>query len=226
MKPSVDWFSKSYLIAETFTGRAYHALESLTLEEYRMRTGDLAKPLIEEILPLAALVRKLDVPGRRARCKYYPGSGQFDAKLRLSGDHVDHGFARPEYYVEVTTAVSNKDYLRRESLHRYGSVFGGDSIYRKGSRSKGNDEIVSEAQVQDGEEPARQARFLVEECLRLKAAKGYPTPCILLINVIPEKRLSIEDWCHLTKAVVGAGGRDTFDLVFLSDFWNNSVFDA
>jgi hypothetical protein len=104
-------------------------MATLNGDEYRAR-GPGVKELVEEVMPLAALLKHLENPELKVRCKYVGGEASHDARLRLSGRPVDQGFFEQDYYVEVTSALSPADYLRREALTRYGSVFGGAEIKR------------------------------------------------------------------------------------------------
>jgi hypothetical protein len=139
-------FRRSYLTASIFVRRAYNAIAALGGDEYRARRDD--KGLVEEVMPLAALAKHLENPELQVRCKYVGGDANHDARLRLSGAPVDQGFFESDYYVEVTSALSPLDYLRREALTRYGSVFVGSEIERVRSRKRGIDEIVHPPQSQ------------------------------------------------------------------------------
>ena len=136
-------FRRSYLTASVFVRRAYNAIAALDGDEFRARRDDV-KGLVEEVMPLAVLAKHLENPELQVRCKYVGGDANHDARLRLSGVPVDQGFFERDYYVEVTSALSPLDYLRREALTRYGSVFVGSEIKRVRSRKRGIDEIVSQ----------------------------------------------------------------------------------
>jgi hypothetical protein len=144
--------------------------------------------------------------------------------LRLSGSPVDRGFFEPNYNVEVTTAISPLDHLRREALTRYGSVFGGPEIKRVRSRKRGVDEIVSQAAAQDGDFPLHEAITLVTSRLKAKAKKEYPQPCILLVNVEPDRPLSLGEWATLARTVGANTAQSQFKRTYIVEWYSNTVF--
>jgi hypothetical protein len=217
-------FRRSFLTVPVFVQRVYAALESLGGDEYRMRSIDGAKELIEEVVPLAALLKHLEVPDRHLRCKFVGGHLDHDAQIRISGPEVDRGFLENNYHVEITSAVSPLDYLRREALTRYGHVFGGPDIHREGSRRTGNDKIVSRAVAEDGEAAIHNAITWVKERLAAKAGKRYRKPCILAVNVEPDRPLSLSEWSKLATEVRGDVDRDRFQWAFVVNWLTNTVF--
>ena len=218
-------FRRSFLTVPVFVRRAYAALEALDGDKYRSRSAKAGvKDLVEEVIPLAALLKHLEIPARRLRCRYLGGDQAYDAEIKISGPDVDHGFLEPHYFVELTTAISPHDYLRREALTRYGSVFGGTDISRDRSRKRGVDEIISRAQAQDGETPMHNAIAWVKERLTAKARKTYPSPCILAVNVEPDRPLHLGEWSALAREVHGSVDRDRFKLAFVVNWYSNVVF--
>lgn len=216
-------FSNSYLTAPVFVGRAYAAMAALDGDKYRARSAGV-KELVEEVMPLAALLKHLENPELHVRCKYVGGEASHDARLRLSGMPVDQGFFERNYYVEVTSAVSPLDYLRREALTRYGSVFGGPEIKRVRSRKRGIDEIVSQAAAQDGDSPLLEAITWVNERLSAKAEKEYPQPCILVVNVEADRPLGLGEWAALAKGVSGKAAQAKFRKTYIVEWYGNVVF--
>jgi hypothetical protein len=216
-------FRNSYLTVPVFVGRAYAAMAALDGDEYRARSAGV-KGLVEEVMPLAALLKHLENPELHVRCKYVGGDANHDARLKLSGRPVDQGFFERDYYVEVTSAVSPQDYLRREALTRYGSVSGGPEIKRVRSRKRGTNEIVSQGVAQDGDYPLREAITWVKERLSAKAEKEYPQPCILVVNVEPDRPLGLGEWAALAKGVSGNISRTQFKMTFIVEWYRNMVF--
>jgi hypothetical protein len=217
-------FRRSFLSVPVFVRRAYAALEGLDENEYRSRSSDGVKELVEEVMPLAALLKHLEVPGRRLRCRLVSGERDHDAQVRMSGPEVDRGFWESHYFVEVTSAVFPQDYLRREALARYGTVFLGPNIRRVGSKKKGSDRIVSQAEAEDGDAPLRSAITWVMERLTAKSAKTYPRPCLLVVNVDPDRPLSFGEWAELSRSVCGHVDRERFKMSFVVDWHTNTVF--
>ena len=125
MMSATEKFSKSYLSTATFVNRAYTTVEQLSTNQVLMRKEKGVKKLVEEIIPIAAFLKHFEIPGRRVRCKHFPGNQNYDAKIQVQGDDVRLGFIEKEYFLEVTSAVSSYDFLEREALSHNGSVFGG-----------------------------------------------------------------------------------------------------
>jgi hypothetical protein len=220
----LDRFRRSFLSVPVFIRRAYSALEALDGDQYRMRSVAGAKELIEEIIPLAALLKHLEIPDRHVRCRFVGGEKDHDAQLRISGPEVEHGLIEHHYFVEVTSAGSPVDYLQREALTRYGHVFGGGDIRRIGSKRRGDDQIVSRAVAVDGHAAVENAITWIKTRLMAKAAKDYPSPCILAVNVEPERHLSLSEWSVLASEVQGSVDRHRFKLTFVVNWLTNTVF--
>lgn len=221
----LDKFRRSFLSVPVFVRRAYSALEALDGDQYRMRSTAGAKELIEEIIPLAALLKHLEIPDRHVRCRFVGGDQDHDAQIRISGPEVEHGLIEHRYFVEVTSAISPDDYLQREALTRYGHVFGGGDIRRIGSKRRGDDQIVSRAVAVDGQAAVENAITWVKRRLIAKAARDYPSPCILAVNVEPERPLSLSEWSMLAREVQASVDRDRFKLTFVVNWLTNTVFN-
>jgi hypothetical protein len=217
-------FRQSFMPALEFAGRAYAAVEALDEQEYFLRQRDGTKELIEEVLPLAALVKHLETPGRSVSCRHVGGASDHDGEIRMMGREVDQGFWKPQYFVEVTTATFPKEHFRREALARDGSVFMGPEISRVGSRRQGNDRIVSEAMGEDLDAPLLTAISWVRERLMAKNRNSYPRPCLLVVNIEPDRPLSLREWGELAKAVHGSVSATAFERTFIVEWYGNTVF--
>ena len=220
---ATEKFSKSYLSTSTFVSRAYSTLEQFTANEFRLRKGKGCKELVEEIIPIAAFLKHFERPGRKVTCKYYPGNQNYDAKIRVQGDELRYDYIKRSYYLEVTSAVSSYDFLEREALARYGSIFGGGDIRRVRDRRNGTDEIVSKAVAEDGDAVVIKASEWVKGRLKAKANKTYPDPCILLVQVEPERPLYLHEWLTVVENVRGSVDRKVFAATFLVNAWGNVV---
>jgi hypothetical protein len=189
-----------------------------------MRSAPESKELIEEVLPLAAFLKHLEIPGRKIRCRYVGGTDNYDARIRITGVEVERGFLAPSYFVEITGAAFPKDYLRREALTRNGHVFGGPRIRRVGSRARGTAGVVSEAAAVDGEAAVREMVRWTESAIARKAEKDYPEPTILLVDVLPDRPLRHSEWCSVTEEVGDRLDRTAFAHVYWDEWSSNSVF--
>ena len=223
---AIEKFSKSYLSTATFASRAYSTLKQLSNKDFLLRKGNGYKELLEEILPIAAFLKHFEIPGRQVKCRYFPGNQNYDAKIKIQGEEVRPAFTEESYFLEVTSAVPSYDFLEREALARYGSVFGGGNIRRAGSKRKGNDRIISEAVAEDGDAVIVKASYWIKERLDAKANKVYPEPCVLLVQIEPERPLSIREWSIVAENISGSVNREVFAKTFLVNAWRSFVFEV
>jgi len=152
------------------------------------------------------------------------GSQNHDAIIKIQGYEVEQGFLESHYFVEITKAEEEYvEHLRRESLARYGFVFGGDNIQRVGSKRSGTDFIDSKPAVRDTSFPATNAVELVKRVLEKKNKKVYPSPCILIVEVQPERPLAFSEWAKLVNEVYNLVNRDKFWATYLIDWSQNIV---
>lgn len=211
-------FSSEYTDSFEFSKAAHQEALGLADEDY-FNPSRSTKQLIEEILPIALLAQHLRTPELQVEALWFNDSKSRDGKIRLKGKPVELGFYEAEYFVEVTTAVSPKDYLKRECLQKYGFVFGGDGI----SRQKQEPFILSEPEVQEtGAYVTRLANWIVAR-IKEKLGKPYPTPCILVVNTKPEKKLSILDWAYIFEVMQTETIAFNFKRIYAIDVYNNSV---
>ncbi len=220
-----ETFRESFLTAPVFVQRAYAALE--TLDSKGLLTGSRSvevKELVEEVLPVAAFLKHFETPMKPVRCRYAGGDSEYDAEIKVSGAEVNRSFCAPHYYLEVTSAMFQREDLRREALSRYGGVFMGPKIWREGSKKLGGDRIVSKPTVEDGDTAITNAIAWVTRRLSAKAKKVYPQPCFLLVNLKPDNPLPIYEWYKVAKGVRGAVARDRFKATFIIDWRRNVVF--
>jgi hypothetical protein len=188
-----------------------------------MRKGKGVKKLVEEIIPIAAFLKHFESPGRRVRCKHFPGNQNYDAKIQVRGDDVRLGFIEKEYFLEVTSAVSSYDFFEREALSHNGSVFGGGTIRRE----KGSRRIISDAVAEDHDAPMIKASEWVIACLTDKAKKKpYPQPCILLVQVEPERPLNCREWVTIMENIQSSINRKAFTATYLVNAWRNVVLQV
>lgn len=217
-------FRRSFLSADVFVRRAYSAINAVSPEEFLSRRNPEVKAVIEEIIPLAALLKRMDTPSRRVRCRYFGGgSSGFDAEIHVSGPEVDGGFLRPTYYLEVTTAEHPREYLRRESLRRTGSVYGGPGIRRTGSAARGTADVESFPVAVYGTVACALMAQWVTERIREKASRTYPAPCMLVINAVPEKPLNIREWANVADAAADELASTDFVSCWIAEWGTNNV---
>ncbi|HEY9826118.1 MAG TPA: hypothetical protein V6D19_11760 [Stenomitos sp.] len=213
-------FSSNYIDSFEFSKAAYKEALVLTDEDYFSLSGS-TKQLIEEILPIALLTQYLRTPELEVEVVWFNDSEPRDGKIRLKGKPVDLGFYESEYFVEVTTAVSSKDYLKREALQKNGVVFGGENIFRKGKRAS---PILSQPEVQEAGTHVNRLVACIINRIKAKSRKEYPAPCILVVNVQPEKKLTILDWAYIFRYIqIEKSIKSNFKSIYAIDVYNNSV---
>ena len=214
--PNLAMFS-NYLSVSTFVRRAYQEFDGFDTKSLNLRQGDGTKKFIEEILPLTAFLKWFERPGRQVKCRYYSGNQNFDAKIRVSGREVEYGYIPRELFIEVTSPEDEKyEHLRREGLAHEGCVFGGNNIEKK-KNDQGIDTIVSKPMAQDAECIVGQTVMLVKTALDKKNKKVYPNPCILVVQVRPERLLYLSEWLQLVQ--------DVKTEINLEKFWATIIVD-
>lgn len=209
----IDQFRR-FLSVPVFVSRAWAELAKLSGDEYRMRSLPGSKQLIEEIAPVAVLLLHLWSPGRSVRCRFVGNQQQHDAELTVAGPDVERGPYEPRYFVEVTTAAHPDEHLRREALTRNGFVYLGGPIRRVKAKGEKRGPIVSQIEAVDHDELVRDVTKWVGEAIARKSTKGYPSPCILLVNVDAERPLSVDEWATVQSKVRGGIDRARFAHVF------------
>jgi hypothetical protein len=213
-------FRNGFLPTAEFVERAYSAFEGLDADSIRMRRGDGTKKLIEEVLPIAAFLKYLEIPERRITCRLAEANQDHDAMIRVSGTYVEHGYFQASYYVEVTTAPSPWDHLEREAVTTNGFVFGGGKIRRDPTTGQ----LVSEAVAVNGTDAVTNLAASTAARIEDKCLNTYQQPCILILAVHPERPFEITEWAELASGVSQAGNRDRFAARYAVDWSTNMVF--
>ena len=149
----LDQFRRSYLTAPVFWYRMIRSVETISNNDVHRASVDRdVKALFEGVLPLWYLVRFLDIPERRVRCRYFgQGEWRYEAKIRLKGKRINLGFEKPLYYIEVTSAQFPKTHLVREALGQNGAVFADPNIRPTKTKHHGDRRVVSNGVAVDGE---------------------------------------------------------------------------
>ncbi len=64
----------------------------------------------------------------------------------------------------------------------------------------------------------------IEQALEKKGKKSYPKPCILAVDVHPERRLGLPEWATLASRVDETVDRQAFRHCFVVEWGSNTVF--
>lgn len=216
----------AWLIAPTFVKRAYLEINKIDNKEFFLRKNIESKKIIEEILPIATFLKYFETPERQIKCRYFSSVQNYDAIIRITGIEVEQRFLDKEYFLEVTVAEQEKiEYLKREAMARYGSVFGGDNIRRIKDKKRGVNEIESKATSQDFDFPVKKAIELTRTAIQKKLNKVYPKPCILLVQVTPDRTLSFSEWAEIGEKVRDSLPQNSaFKFIFIVNWATNTVF--
>jgi hypothetical protein len=200
-----------------FCARVYSAFDAVRerpggVEELRMLRTIRAKKIIEELLPLAALIQGRHGPGLRTRVKWLGGSQSYDAILHCSGSNTIHAGVPKRQYVEITTAVHGNDYLTREHLNQKGFAF----APRSTSRDPKTHGVKSEPSVYGHLGPQDELVAQIVASIRRKADKRYPRPTLLLIRCIVHLPMLEDEWAYVVKRTRELEGVHKFrELVLL-----------
>ena len=104
-------------------------------------------------------------------------------------------------------------------------VFGGNNIRRIKNKKSSTDTIESKPVGHDVDFPVKNAIELVKKALERKSQKIYPNPCILVVEVKPERPLSLSEWVIVKNEVRNSVNRDKFRATFLVDWSTSQVFE-
>jgi hypothetical protein len=177
----------------------------------RLYNSKTDKRLVEELLPLARYIQTRYQAGRRIKVRWLSGSQQYDAVLWSSGSLVEHGGALRKVWVEITTCVHQKDYLRRLELHQRAGSFGVKRIKKDGEA------VISEPYVWSGGENAKNLAERIVERISEKATKAYPSGTALIVNCIPDCLILEDEWTYAVEQVRKTMPSVEFREIFLMD---------
>lgn len=178
-----------------YCGKVYDLFDQIKREpdgksRLRLRQSRTDKRLVEELLPLARYIQARYREGRRIKVRWLSGSQPYDAVLWSSGSVVEQGIEPRRIFVEITTSVHPKDYLRRQLLDQRGGSFGVKGIHK----DKKTGIIDSKPYVFSGGENARDLAEQILVRLKEKAKKKYPASTVLVVNCVANMPLFESEW--------------------------------
>jgi hypothetical protein len=178
----VSPFSGKLLDGLEFCSKAYSLFQDIQnspegVSRLRMRSSDIEKKLVKELLPICAYVQASYRPGRYLSIQWERGNQPYDAKLIQHGRCVELGHYPQESHIEVTCAVHQNEYLQRELLENEGCAFDVEGLERQKSR-----EIKSVPVFHRGYEFIDSFSEIVQCQIKNKACKGYPDNSILIVQ--------------------------------------------
>lgn len=190
------------LESRTFIIDAFNALERQRqlgngISNLRLRQGP-CKKLIEELLPISAFLGCFERPGLNLFCEYFGSCNQsFDAKVYCEGPLVEYEFLHKEYFLEVSAAVHEKDYLKRESIEKGVPCFGGNKIERQP-----NGTIKSEPEIRTPDDLINEHLNYIRLRIEDKSKKNYPINTFLIIPLFPDTVLMQSEWRNILKKLL------------------------
>jgi hypothetical protein len=164
------------------------------------------------LLPICAYVQASYRPGRYISIQWINGGQTYDAKIEQRGAYVSQNFYPDEAYVEVTTAVHAKDYLRRELLDIEGSAFGLEGLCRRLDRS-----IESVPVVYSNMEFVDSFTQIILDQVAKKEANRYPQHTALIVHCILNFPYLPDEWSELMERVKHALPASQFREIYLYD---------
>ena len=177
----------------------------------RLRSTQIEKRLLEELIPIARYVQTRYREGRRIKVRWLNGSQPYDAILWSSGSLVEHREAPRKIFVEVTTSVHQNEHLARRLLHERGASFG----VKGTSRDEKTGDIVSKPHLHTGDELATDIVGQIIERLKSKSDKNYPPGTVLVVNCVPNGSINDSEWKDAVERVDKAQVQIAFREVFL-----------
>jgi hypothetical protein len=217
-EPRIDLSSVDGLLLDglDYCRRVYELFDQISQQpngksRLRLRQSTIDKRLVEELLPLARYIQARYQEGRRIKVRWLSGSQRSDAVLWSSGSLVRHGMIPRRVFVEITTAVHQNDYLRRQLLDQGGGSFGVKGVRREGKA------IVSKPYVFSRSENTKDLAEQMVARLSAKAKKTYPPATVLIVNCIPNCLVFEDEWKDAVAQIEDANPRIPFREVFLLD---------
>jgi hypothetical protein len=166
------------------------------METIRYRKG-MAKPLMEEALPIGLFSSIYFNASQDIYIQLKIGNQPFDAIV--SDQRRDKS---PISYIEVTQAHEGEStYLKMKRLHETGSVNSLGEVRKSGTKTTGIVFDVDDNMVSQSEILQKEAR-LVEDAIKRKLGKQYPSNTLLLIAFNDEMAFDREDNIQNLKKVI------------------------
>lgn len=201
-----------------FCAQVYELFETIRATDdgrsrLRMRTSDIEKKLVEELLPICKYVQTKYRAGRYISVRWINGNQQFDAEVRQSGSHVDLDQMPEVGYLEVTCVMHPNDYLVRELLDNGGVAFGVEGV----CRVKKTREILSEPLVRTNTDFIDSYCPLVLGQITKKAGIAYPIETTLIVQCSLNTLYDADEWDALVVKVRAGLPEHRFREIFIYD---------
>ncbi|GEM_PF-4043501 len=216
--------------ASDYTRSVHDRLDSLSDGRYYTRgkkDPSDAKRLVEEELPLAAVLKHLARPGIAVECEHSNGYRSFDASIRLTDNRAGES-AVEEFDIEITLAVGANSHLIRESMavHGFSSGDPARSDGRKGDPAVPRGGMVQRYLVRDRDHDRKEAVELIRESIGRKNGKGYKEGTRLIVSTVNDGRpFSMEDWSYIMDSIQSDAIGSEFPVVYVVNPMQDHVLE-
>jgi hypothetical protein len=205
--------------ARTFIEKAFRVFNQVRnskngISELRLRRDQFCKKLIEEILPISTFLANFERPGLDLYCKYvgHLNNYSYDAIIYCEGILAEKGSLLYEYFLEVSIACHEKNYLKRECIEKGVPCFGGSAIKRKLNGS-----IKSSPEVQSIDFLLDEHIKFIKSRIQEKNKKNYPANTYLIIPLFPDTCLLRDEWLNIISKLTSSIDSTTFCGIFVYD---------
>ncbi|MDO9179034.1 MAG: hypothetical protein Q7U16_12085 [Agitococcus sp.] len=201
-----------------FCAKAYSLFEEIRnqpngISNLRMRTTNVEKKLLEEILPISRYIQTKYRTGRYISVCWIQGNQQFDAEVFEQGGYIDAGCYPAKSFLEVICAMHPNEYLSWELLEKKGGAFGLDGI----RRLKKSKDIESEPVVYTNGEFVEFFSQLIIEQINKKVSIKYPENTTLIVSCSLNNLYTPDEWLLLQEMVISAEIEHNFREIFVYD---------
>lgn len=215
---SLDEIHNRVIDGLVFCASVYELFESVRNSEegrslLRMRKGDMAKKLLEELLPICKYVQTNYRAGRYISIKWVNGNQRYDAEIQQWGGYIDHGRVPSKAHLEVTCVMHPNDYLVRELLDQGGVAFAVEET----RRNKKTREIESTPLVRGNLDFIESYVPLVIAQLNKKVGIKYPEKTSLIVQCSLNTLYMADEWERLVGEVRASMPNHGFLEVFIYD---------
>lgn len=151
--------------------------------------------------------------GGELKVRWKDGSQNYDARLLSFGYLVDIGLVPKKQYVEVTTAVHEKDHIARDILYKNGHSFGVKGIKKDPLTGK----YASQPYVYTNNESSADLADKILERISSKAKIKYPSNTSLVIQCFFDTLFLEDEWEKAIENVKNRGVQHRFREIFVFD---------
>ncbi len=201
MSITVDDLDGQLLDGLEFCAKTYSLFESLKAEpggkeRLRLRSGNVEKRLLEELLPICRYVQTYYRVGRYISVRWINDSQSYDAELHQCGDYIDQGYFAPQAFLEATCAMHQNEHWVRELLNQGKVAYSPEGIDTKKGTPLNSVPVV----FTNYEHVLKFAPIIVAS-IRKKSGIAYPENTSLVVQCHLNSLYTAEDWLMLISEI-------------------------